>query len=265
MTENTENPVTSDAHWFSALAESAWFAVFAHRGGGRVIYANSATTELTGYDNEELLCLSITDFIDGDFLENLPPPNRETGVYPRFEEPVELQVHRKDGATRWVAVTNGHIQIGDQVAGIGTAVDITQRKIAKQALTRRLELENALTDISRNFLALPPEKLKNGIEYALEKLNEAAHSDCTFLVLLAPDEETITTELSYHEGKKSKGDPRNCVIGDFGISRADLLLGEVLTLSGEDGEKAAQACCCDSAYRKRSSSLMPLLAGERLL
>ncbi|MCD4749429.1 MAG: EAL domain-containing protein, partial [Thermoanaerobaculales bacterium] len=190
---------------------------------------------------------------------------RETGVYPRFEEPVELQVHRKDGATRWVAVTNGHLQIGDQVAGIGTAVDISQRKIVKQALTRRLELENALTDISRNFLALPPEKLRNGIEYALEKLNEAARSDCTFLVLLAPDEETVTAEFRYHEGQGSKGDPRNCVIGDFGISRADLLLGEVLTLSGEDGEKAAQACCCDSAYRKRSSSLMPLLAGERLL
>ena len=252
------------AEWSHKLAQSVPYSIIAY-GGEHILYANQATAEITGYSIDELLSLTPGDLVDPEFLDKLPIPDTETGLYPPFQEPVEIQILRKDGSARWVSVTNNIQKYGDGVVGVATAVDISLRYRAQGAVLRRLELENALTDISRVLLSLTPDDLETGIFYTLERFVAAARAECTFLLLFDETHEMVAEEY-FHQGEDcSRSEPENKSIADYGIDQVALARGEPLELSGSAGEKAAFACCPRSGLAPRSSTLMPLLAGGSLI
>ena len=262
--EPSGTPFEPSAEWFHKLAQSAPFSIVAYR-ADRILYANQATTEISGYDIDEILRLNPEDLLDATFFKTMVAPDAKTGVYPPFREPVEILIRRKDGTTRWVAVTNNSLVVPDGVIGVATAIDISQRRLVQDALVRRLELENALTDISRAMLALTPADLENGIRLTLERFVSAAKAECTFLLLLDDSQEGVAEEYRYTDGEFSHQTIEGRTLAEYGIDRHAIGRGDVLKLTGIDGENTGHACCPTRRDAVCSSTLMPLNAAGRLI
>ena len=84
------------AEWFHKLAQSAPFSIVAYR-AGRILYANQATAEITGYDIDEILRLDPEDLVEETFFARMVAPDAETGVYPAFRKPVEIPFGARTG------------------------------------------------------------------------------------------------------------------------------------------------------------------------
>jgi PAS domain S-box-containing protein len=131
--KKAEQAIREREEWFRRLADTTSTAIFIYQ-GERFVYVNKATEELSGYTNHELLSLRFWDVVHPDF-QNLI---RERGLARQRGEAVpnryEFTIVRKDGAVRWIDFTAGKIDWRGEPAAIGTAIDITERKLVEQAL-----------------------------------------------------------------------------------------------------------------------------------
>ena len=124
--------------WFRTLAETSSFAIFVYR--ERFLYANPAAKKLMGMSLSELRELKFWEAVHPDHRELV----RQRGEARLQGEEVptryEFKIQRKDGESRWVDFTAGRIDFHGAPAGLGTAVDVTERKEAEEALHREKEL-----------------------------------------------------------------------------------------------------------------------------
>ncbi len=110
------------------------------------------------------MCSLVTGFAEKDFIDNpmlwiemVPPEDQELvkehvrNIYAvRNPEPVEHRIIRKDGAIRWIrnAVVQQYDASGNIVSYDGLITDITERKLAEEAL---LESERKLETLLSNL------------------------------------------------------------------------------------------------------------------
>lgn len=264
MNDLDQIPVQTGKDWFQTLGESVGFAVFAYC-ADRFIYINPAVTKISGYTLDELAQKKVSDLIEPSTSALLPTFDSELGVYPPFEDPVEVPLRTKDGGNGWVSVTNAHATRDGRVIAIGTAVDITKRKIAEATADRRLCLENSLTEISHRFLALAADDLKDGVNFALEALGSAAGTQCNFIILMDDDQKTITEEFWCHRGRFSHGETLRQTLGDYGLVREDLLKQEVMMVDGSVPAKLNSGCQCWTLEPGKSYAVVPLVSAGRLI
>ncbi len=153
ITENLKKAYSSlkeSENKFRSLTETMSSAVFIYR-GEKFVYVNHAFTVMAGYSTEELLNMKFWDLVHPDFKEMV----RQRGLARQRGEQVpnryEFKLVRKDGEERWVDFTAGRIEYDGFPAAIGTAFDITDRKMAEQAVKEsELHLRtliNAMPDI----------------------------------------------------------------------------------------------------------------------
>jgi PAS domain S-box-containing protein len=120
---------------FRALAETSSAAIVVYR--EKMLYMNPTAELLLGYSREELLHMAPWGVV--------PPEFRERGeghVLRRLHgatAPVheEYKIVRKDGQERWIDVSTALVQYEGQPAGLGVAIDITERKRAEEELQQR--------------------------------------------------------------------------------------------------------------------------------
>lgn len=264
MQESTQTSIQPDADWFRTLGESAGFAVFAYS-KDLFIYTNPAASEISGYSQDELASIRISDLVESSISTLLPAFNRELGVYPPFDHPIEIPLSAKDGAIRWIAVTNAHTLRDGAIIGIGAAVDVTRRKEAEAIAHRRLNLENSLTEISHRFLALGADNLKDGVNFALETLGSAAGAQCTFIILIDDDQSTIVEEFWRNRGAFSHDGSHHRSLEDCGLIRDNLIGQEVLVVSGLAPSGPNTGCRPWSLESGKSYAAIPLVSGSRLI
>lgn len=118
---------------FRTLADSTEASIFVIQ-GERFRFGNPALVRLTGYTHDELLALKFWDTVHPDHRDLV----HERGLARQRGEPVparyEFKLLTKQGETRWVDFTAGVITYDGKPASLGTALDITERKQAEQAL-----------------------------------------------------------------------------------------------------------------------------------
>lgn len=118
---------------FRVLAETAASAIFIYR-GEKFIYTNPAGEELSGFNANELYLKNFWDIVHDDFKEMI----MERGLARQRGENVpnryEFKIVRKDGTERWVDFTAGVVDYNGEPAALGTAFDITDKKVAEEAL-----------------------------------------------------------------------------------------------------------------------------------
>lgn len=103
----------------------------------RIVFANTAFAEISGYAVEELLSLS------PEQVRAMIHPDDQALVWGRFRgrlegEPVppryEYRAVRKDGAVRWLEMFSSATEYNGEAAAQATCVDITERKRTEEAL-----------------------------------------------------------------------------------------------------------------------------------
>jgi len=91
---------------------------------------------------------------------------------------VEYRIRFGDGQTRWIA-SRGRpyfTPTGEPDRLTGVSIDITERKLAEQALEERLSFETLLSEISSRFVNVPADQIDGKIEGAQRRI-------CQFLNL----------------------------------------------------------------------------------
>jgi PAS domain S-box-containing protein len=117
---------------FRSLAEASPAGILAYR--EKFIYANPACQVLTGYSPEEMLGLNFWELIHPDHREMV----KQRGLARQRGEKVpanyEFKIIRKNGQVRWVDFSGSTASYDGQPAGLGMALDITERKTMEEIL-----------------------------------------------------------------------------------------------------------------------------------
>lgn len=131
--KNSELSLAESENKFRILSETAASAIFIYK-GSNFIYTNPAGEMITGYTSAELYDKHFWDIVHPDHQEMI----KERGIARQRGEEIpnryEFKIVRKDGEVRWVDFTAGKIMYGGSPAALGTAFDITDRKLTEQIL-----------------------------------------------------------------------------------------------------------------------------------
>lgn len=119
---------------FRAVAETASSAIVICK-DELLMYANSASEQITGYSAAELSGMKFWQIVHPDFREVVRSwvtvrQNGEENLPSRYE----LKIVTKAGTERWLDFTAGVIEYEGGTAILGTAIDITERKLTEQEL-----------------------------------------------------------------------------------------------------------------------------------
>ncbi|HSA92615.1 MAG TPA: PAS domain S-box protein, partial [Terriglobales bacterium] len=130
--KRAETALAENERRFRELAQTAPTAIFVYD-GSRIVYANPATEEITGYSREELLVLDPHEMVHPDFRGQVKARAvarlRGEAVPGRYE----LPMLRRDGTTRWVDLSARVLNFDSKPAILVIAYDITDRKRAEEA------------------------------------------------------------------------------------------------------------------------------------
>ncbi len=128
-----ENQLKESEEKFRNLSESSPFAIMIYQ-DFTWIYSNPAGEYITEFTVDELYKMKIWDFIHPDYKEMIieRAKNRLAGefVIPN----IEFKIVTKSGKEKWVYLTGSFINYNGIPSGMISVTDITQRKIAEEAL-----------------------------------------------------------------------------------------------------------------------------------
>src|SRR5439155_1600265 len=133
--KKSEDALRQSEEKFRTLTEMNAAATFVFK-KGRLVYANSAAAEMTGYSVDELLTIDPWKTVHPDFRESLEEAWRATFERPDQPPPsgFEVKIVTKDGEERWVEYSADLVDWEGGRGVLGTAYDVTERKQAEQAL-----------------------------------------------------------------------------------------------------------------------------------
>ncbi len=151
--KRAEEALMESERKFRVLSESTSAAIHINK-SNRVIYANRATSAITGYSLEELNQLKNEDILHLDSLQTLVKTFAAMADGQPWPEKIELRLRTATGEERWVETTIGRLLIEGEEAEIITSFDITDRRRAEAALKEseakyRTIFENAQVGLFR--------------------------------------------------------------------------------------------------------------------
>lgn len=131
----------------------------------RIVDVNKAACDMFGYDQEEMLKLSM-----GDLTADEPPYNQEDFLR-WLKKPAELKIKRmewkvrdKSGRTFWIELKSKRMEIGNEIRVVAVIQDITRRKYTEKELRELYEHYESLFenpadlvfvhDLAGNFISV---------------------------------------------------------------------------------------------------------------
>jgi len=138
---------------FRAITETTAVAVWMHR-GKRIIYANPAAEEISGYSLEELTSMDVWEIVQPEERAKVRAhgERRLGGEIPPERYP--MRIRRKDGTERIPDIYPDTTMISGSQTIIVTAVDVTARYRAEQALIEQEQSLSTLLDALRDSVAI---------------------------------------------------------------------------------------------------------------
>ncbi|SPE51226.1 hypothetical protein SBV1_130095 [Verrucomicrobia bacterium] len=137
---------------FRVLANGTASAIAIYQ-GDHYRYVNPAFQAMTGYSEAELLGMNFWDVAHPEFRELVRTRGlaRQRGNHPPVR--YEFKILAKSGEERWLDFTDGVIEFQGRPAALGTALDVTERKLAEESLRQLSGRLLQLQDEERRRLA----------------------------------------------------------------------------------------------------------------
>ncbi|HEX2652564.1 MAG TPA: PAS domain S-box protein, partial [Xanthobacteraceae bacterium] len=154
-------PTLSEVQELLREREKRLIATYEHAGtgitevdsDGRLLRINAQLCELMGYTQEELLGRSIFDemLTDDAAFDRDQFRRQVAGEIDGYS--LEKRIKRKSGGFFWSAITSSSVrdQMGKFLYAVRVQHDITDRKLAEQALARRIEEQAALYELAERL------------------------------------------------------------------------------------------------------------------
>lgn len=200
---------------FRALAETTSSGIFIYQ-GEKFCYVNPTMISLTGYSREEFLHMNFWDIVHPAFRDLVKQRGlarqQNVPVLPRYE----LKIITKNGQERWADISMTLTQFHGNSAGLGTAFDITERKMLEEDL-RALSLFDELTGLynRRGFFTLAEQQLK---------VADRMKRELFLLFIDFDDLKSINDTLGHNEGSQALIDTGNIMRETF---RESDILGRI--------------------------------------
>ncbi|MBZ4671858.1 PAS domain S-box protein [Deferribacterales bacterium Es71-Z0220] len=125
---------------FRALTNTTSAAIFVYS-GDKFIFANNEFEEVTGYSPEEIVGAQFWSIVHPEYMEMI----RDRGLRRQRGENIpnryEFKIITKNGEERWVDFTADRIMWDGKPAALGTAIDITEKKLIEEKLRHSQKLE----------------------------------------------------------------------------------------------------------------------------
>lgn len=227
----------------------------------RNVFVNRASTLLTGYSQAELLAMfpaeqnplvhpDDREFMEEQFLKHLEgnaPPER-----------YEYRIVRKDGEVRWIEAFHARMTYRGRPAIQSTAIDITERKRAEEALQQRVhELEALRATMNEILRELDQETRHRAILERAVQLLKAASGQ---LALYDAERHDLLILACYHMEPDVTGTRQPLTHGGTERviqSRQPLVIPDYSNWAGRLPQY--------TALNAQTLLLVPLLAGEQVL
>jgi diguanylate cyclase (GGDEF)-like protein/PAS domain S-box-containing protein len=186
---------------FRALFEGASIGIVRSNTAGDVVDVNPAVEEMLGYGAEEVVGVSFRNFMHEDDLERSIAMFDEMMAGGVDSYQLERRYHRKDGEIIWgqtTAVLERDAD-GQPLSVLSMIENITERKLAEQALVRQSELNqhqalhDALTGLANRTLF--NERIEQAIREATRDRSQLA-----VLVLDLDNFKDVNDTLGHHAG-----------------------------------------------------------------
>jgi two-component system, NarL family, sensor histidine kinase DegS len=117
------------------LFENAHDAIWFHDLDGKIIAANRASQQLTGYPMEEYLGKNVRQFLNDDMLKLAREVRNKLISYEPFNQPYEQQTITKDGLRKTMMLTSSLITVdGNPVGFQHIGRDVSQERIMQENL-----------------------------------------------------------------------------------------------------------------------------------
>lgn len=149
---------------YRVLAENIQDGVFIIQ-NAKMIFVNQAFADIVGYTVEEIIGMEFTQLIAPEDLPKVAESYRRRQAGEPVPPSHEWRMLRKDGVTRVdVNMTVGLVQLGGQVASLGTVKDITERKRVEAERERYTQQLSVAAEIAARVQAiLDPDELLQAV------------------------------------------------------------------------------------------------------
>ncbi len=201
LTQEVAQAENSKVHWgqadevYRALVNQSLQALIIIQ-DARIIFANPALTEITGYSVDELRSLSFEE------VKGIVHPGDQTLMWARFQDCLEgrptpnryeFRVIRKDGTELWLEMVATRIDYRASPAILGAMLDITEKKRAEEALRESEERYRSIVENSHDGILIVDDKYR--FVYVNDEL-------CR--ILARPPEEIIGHDFRTYLDKESR-------------------------------------------------------------
>jgi PAS domain S-box-containing protein len=169
--KRTEQALRESEEKFRSVSEQSPNMIFINN-RGRVVYANQKGADVMGYTREEFYSPGF------DFMKLVAPESAEQikAVYARHGRGEEVETYEytlvtKDGRRIEAIITTKLIEYGGSKAILGIVTDITERKLAEQALRESEEKYRSVVERASDGICV----VQDGrLKYANQRLAEMA-------------------------------------------------------------------------------------------
>jgi PAS domain S-box-containing protein len=130
MTEKTKPEIVAlkeSEERFRMIAECSTVGIFLYQ-GENFIYVNPAMEKLTGYSSDELLAVKMWKHIHKDFQGLMKQRGLAMQQVESMPAEYEIKHVTKEGDEGWVLLSTARVEYKGRPAGIGTVIDISERK-----------------------------------------------------------------------------------------------------------------------------------------
>ncbi len=193
----TEKALEISNTTYREIFDSVGDGIFVHDiETGDILDVNARMCEMFGYSRDEILVMDI-----GTLSSGIPPYTQIDAVkLARKVSNEDNQLFRwhskhSSGNLFWMEVGLKQVVIAGRNRILAVARDITKRKIAEQALQKRLEFERLITNMSSSFVNPALDNVDGVITAALKAIGEFAEIDRSYVFLFRDD--GITVDYSH--------------------------------------------------------------------